>query len=144
MKKVICIILILCISPVICLAEVDLSGMTYKELVSLRDQINLAIWNSQEWQEVTVPQGEWEVGKDIPAGTWTVHCAVAHYGMVRITNGGSYKESEVLTSPDYKNYKKGVDVSEYSFTVEDGDVIIITDCDMVFTPYAGKPDLGFK
>ena len=34
---------------------VDLSGMSFDELVALRDQLNLAIWNSQEWQEVTVP-----------------------------------------------------------------------------------------
>ncbi|MBO7251285.1 MAG: hypothetical protein J6V25_01535 [Oscillospiraceae bacterium] len=54
---------------------IDLSDMTYNELVALKDQINLAIWNSQEWQEVTVPQGVWKVGEDIPAGHWTVICA---------------------------------------------------------------------
>ena len=54
---------------------VDLSGMSYDELVALRDQINLAIWNSQEWQEVTVPEGIWIVGEDIPAGHWSIRVA---------------------------------------------------------------------
>lgn len=54
---------------------VDLSGLSFDELVALRDQINLAIWNSQEWQEVTVPAGIWQVGKDIPAGHWSIRVA---------------------------------------------------------------------
>ena len=57
------------------LAEgIDLSGMSYDELVALKDRINLAMWQSDEWQEVTVPQGVWKVGEDIPAGHWTVKC----------------------------------------------------------------------
>ncbi len=38
--------------------DIDLSHMSFEDLVTLKDQINLAIWNSKEWQEVTVPQGE--------------------------------------------------------------------------------------
>ena len=52
--------------------KIDLSGLTYNELVELKDQINLAIWECDEWQEVEVPQGIWKVGEDIPAGHWTI------------------------------------------------------------------------
>lgn len=154
MKKLVCLILALFMFPMIAFAEVDLSGMSYDELVALKDKINLAIWNSKEWQEVTVPQGTWEVGKDIPAGSWTVRCAIAYFGMISIGEkldesgtGIDYHSrigSEVITSPDYKLYQKGKDVPEYSFTVKDGDYIVIMECDMTFTPYTGKPDLGFK
>ncbi len=55
--------------------EVDLSGMSYEELVVLKDRINLAMWECDEWQEVTVPEGVWTVGEDIPAGHWTIRAA---------------------------------------------------------------------
>ena len=37
-------------------------------------------------------------------------------------------------------------LTEYTFTVKDGDYIVINDAynKAVFTPYAGKPSLGFK
>ena len=76
MKKLITVILILAlILPVAALADLpDLSGLSFNELVQLRDQLNLAIWNSQEWQ-VTVPIGVWKVGEDIPVGKWTIRAA---------------------------------------------------------------------
>ena len=52
--------------------SIDLSSMSYDELVALREQLNLAIWNCQEWQEVTVPEGTYIIGKDIPAGHWSI------------------------------------------------------------------------
>ena len=152
MKKFIIITLVLLIIIPTAIGEFDLSGMSYKELVELKDKINIAIWNSQEWQEVTVPQGMWRVGEDIPAGSWTVHCAIDYYGMITIGDEldgkligySSRRESQIVTSPNFKYFEKGKDVSEYSFTVRNGDYISIDVCDMVFTPYTGKPDLGFK
>ena len=38
--------LVLALAPA-AFADVDLSGMTFDELVALRDQIDLAIWSSQ-------------------------------------------------------------------------------------------------
>ena len=52
----VCILMMLSISTVV-FADIDLSGMNYDELVALKDQINRAIWNSDDWQEVEVPQG---------------------------------------------------------------------------------------
>lgn len=162
MKKLICIILVICLFPVICFAETDLSSLTYDELVALKDQINLAIWNSKEWQEVTVPQGIWEVGKDIPAGTWTVRCADVNrsdylmnechisVGKTKPESGTYFsysdrKEDQEIYNPKHERYEKG-ELTEYTFTLIDGDIVIIqpTYAPAVFTPYAGKPDLGFK
>lgn len=73
MKKLMCITLILCVLPVIAIADVDLSSMTYDELLALRDQLNIEIFSRPEWKEVTVPGGQWSVGKDIPAGAYSLH-----------------------------------------------------------------------
>ena len=69
MKKVITILITLALIlslSVSALADFDLSGLSFEELVALKDQINLAIWNSEKWQEVEVPHGVWLVGEDIP------------------------------------------------------------------------------
>ena len=50
----------------------DVSSLSFSDLIKLQEEINLALWNSDEWQEVTVPAGLYQVGRDIPAGTWVV------------------------------------------------------------------------
>ena len=62
---------------------IDLDTITYDEAVALKDQLNLAIWNSAEWQEVTVPQGIYEVGVDIPAGHWTIVAAKGARSLIK-------------------------------------------------------------
>lgn len=132
---------------------VDLSGMSYDELVALRDQLNLAIWNSQEWQEVTVPEGIWIVGQDIPAGHWSVRVAAEHdYFYIsyfdilneiekRPGNGARLVQQDIA-SPGYSAFGET--------TPESTDVILeegwYFKCGgtVIFTPYAGKPDLGFQ
>ena len=156
MKKLLTIILILALAvPAAAFADLpDISNLSYDELVQLKDSINLAMWNSQEWQEVTVPQGLWIVGKDIPAGTWTVKCAIE--GLSSVAFGDTlnetgtdvkysqYYHSEIVVSPDYKRFEKDKDIAEYTFTVKDGDYIQIKNASVIFTPNTGKPSLGFK
>lgn len=135
-------------------AEVDLSGMSYAELVSLKNQINLAMWQCQEWQEVTVPQGVWEVGVDIPVGHWTISpvdgaWGSVYYGSVLADNGKSLsyskdKISAILVNPSSRIYKAGQDATQIDIDAKAGAYIIVDDGDVVFTPYSGKPSLGFK
>lgn len=142
-------------------ASVDLSGMSYDELVELKDQINLAIWNSEEWQEVEVPQGIWHVGEDIPAGKWTVKCApyTSSYMMKEadISWGESLNDAgtgiswngrhddAIIYNPDHEDYKEG-SITQCTIDVLEGDYIIISDYynSVIFMPYSGKPSLGFK
>ena len=143
------------------LAEVDLTGMTFEELVALKDQINLAIWNSEEWQEITVPQGRWIVGEDIPAGKWTVKCADINrdeYDMRQtyilwsnaLESDGDISYAgrhgvERIYNPDHRTYEQG-SITECVFEFKDGDYVIVDNrhAPAVFTPYAGKQSLGFK
>ena len=166
MKKLLCFVIAISVALSctlgLCEETIDLSGLNYDELVALKDRINLAIWNSEDWQEVIVPQGVWKVGEDIPAGTWTVRCldigrddwrmreCDLSWGEQLASNGQSieYKgryDSARIFNVNSEQYYEGA-ITEYTFTVEDGDYIVI-DNDYnkaVFTPYAGKPSLGFK
>ena len=159
MKRILCLlsVLVFTLAPV-ALADdsIDLSGMTYAELIALKNKINFAIWNSQEWQEVTVPQGVWKVGEDIPAGHWTVICADGwrnteiNWGEKLSENGesiywsGRYSVYNTIYNPYHSWYEIGDGITEYSFEVRNGDYIVVKDGSCVFMPYVGKPNLGFK
>lgn len=156
MKKLITICitlaLVLALAPA-AFADVDLSGMTFDELVALREQIDLAIWSSQEWQEVEVPQGLYIIGTDIPAGKWTIRAApggqtTAHVGKQLNEDGTDIKfasgSSQLIRSADWFAFDPVKDVQSWDVELKDGYYISFTYGPAVFTPYAGKPALGFK
>ena len=62
---------VLLLLPSVCFA-VDLSGMSFDELIDLRSQLEKEILSRPEWKEVTVPAGRWIVGQDIPEGTYCI------------------------------------------------------------------------
>lgn len=155
MKKLILLVLalMLCASA---LAEVDLSGLTFDELVDLRDRAQRAMWDCEEWQEVTVPQGIWRVGEDIPFGHWTVTPAMnTTYGFTNITycgaldetgsrpkvpGGGFYYAGNIsIDTPEHDGYMHSLELN-----LQNEGYLIIEYGDVIFTPYAGHPDLGFK
>ena len=72
MKKLLCAVLILCLVPMISLAEIDLSGLSTEELMDLNKAVIMEIFSRDDFQLVTVPAGTYKVGEDIPAGTYTV------------------------------------------------------------------------
>lgn len=133
-------------------AQVDLSGMSLEELVELKDQVDMAIWQSAEWQEVEVPQGVWEVGRDIPAGKWTISCNAGEFAMILVGNqledGGAKvkaypnKASATIYNPGGKYFQAG---RQTALTVEltDGDYVEISVSTAIFSPYSGKA-LAFR
>lgn len=54
------------------LADVDLAGMSYDELVELQRAAAKEIMSRPEWKEVEVPAGQYTIGVDIPAGVYSV------------------------------------------------------------------------
>ena len=75
MKKVVAILIVLCMMYTVVLAETDLSAMSFDELVSLSRKVSAEIMSRPEWKEVEVPVGVWTVGVDIPAGVYSVRPA---------------------------------------------------------------------
>lgn len=159
MKRLFCALLAaaLFLTPVALAARqtIDLEAMSYDELVALKDRVLLAMWASEDWQEVTVPQGIYTIGEDIPAGHWTITPVPGAYSFVKwgdlleesgkdlSYNGGLYI-SESITSETYPYFEKGKDKSQCDFKLKDGQYLMIDSGDVIFTPYTGKPDLGFK
>lgn len=158
MKKAFCLLLIaLLLIPTAFAENIDLSGLSLVELAELRQRVQLAMMETDEWQEVTVPQGVYVVGKDIPAGTWTVKSMFGAESHLRFAWGDKLDEAGqhityvgtkradivAIYNTKARNYKDG-DLLEYTFTCQEGDYIVIEYTNAIFTPYHGKPDLGFK
>ena len=156
MKRIISVLLVLVFLPVLSFADLpDISGLSYDELVALKDQINLAMWNSETWQEVKVPIGVWVVGEDIPLGHWSMSLpADSTRKWVSLTYCDLLNEAgtdagnqfyckiysyNTIGSPDNENYPQKIDID-----LKPGTYIIIEHGPVLFTPYSGKPDLGFK
>jgi len=155
MKKVITIVLTLALIlslPVCAFAEIDLSGLSYDELVELKDRINKAIWESDTWEEVEVPYGIWIVGEDIPAGKWTITagdgCSLNVKAGTKLNATGTelddYDESWWLRSKTHRSYDAASDMDSVTVDMSDGLILYISEGSVIFTPYSGKPSLGFK
>jgi len=154
MKRLICTLIVILLIVSSAMAEIDLSAMSYEELVALKDHVQLAIWQSKEWQEVEVPKGVYAVGKDIPAGKWTILAAdgskcyikwgdVLDPSGVDVSWNGKISVSEVLYSPSYRYFQKD-DPTQVSWDLKSGDYFIVESGISVFTPFSGAPSLGFK
>ena len=144
MKKVISFVLCLTLCCSVALAEVDLSGMSFDELVALKDQLNLAIWKSQEWQEVTVPAGLYQIGRDIPAGRWVIKPAEGFTARVsygaRLTKDkmdfdGMYSYEQITSPKD--SYSRYNNIESVTLDLQDGYYIMIQDSKVVFEPFSG-------
>ena len=146
------LILVLILSAAASADAPDLSGLSYDELIQLRDKINIAIWNSQEWQEVIVPAGTWKIGEDIPVGHWSIsmvghglttvwYCEQVDEVGAPVCWGAKYTHKEVA-SEDFHAFNETYN-NVIDFDAKEGWYFIF-DKAVKFTPYAGKPDFGFN
>lgn len=149
MKKLVCIILVIILIPTLAIADIDLSSLSYDELISLINGAQLEIMKSDKWQEVEVPPGTYVVGKDIPAGQWTI--AVHDSGYVDFEIGTAIKSNGEIDYmsclDDYKHitligkssflYTEG-NTTSYSLELLNNWYVVITTGSIIFTPYKGN------
>lgn len=150
MKKFVGLVLALILICSFAVAEVDLTGMTFDELVELRQKVDAAIFASDGWQEVSVPAGIYKIGEDIPAGKWVVTPAKGSTAFIDLgksidDNGmeiadGFYNETITSESDSYAAYNN---VREVTLDLQDGTYIEIDNSNVIFTPFNGH-NLGFK
>ena len=154
MKRFVCLLFVFVFVPLFAFADLpDISSLSYDELVQLKDQLNLAIWNSQEWQEVTVPPGTWKIGEDIPAGHWTIKPGISHgyfyvwyfeqpnefnQPFARLTK----HTNQAIATEDWHAFDEEY-IHEVDFDMIDG-WYFYNEKTVIFTPYSGKPSFGFK
>ena len=138
---IVCLMLLI---PAFAFAEVDLTGMSYDDLVSLSKQVGMAIMQSDEFDSVTVPMGIWEVGVDIPEGTWIITPAKS---MCMVVYGSALDES----GNDMNMFERGnaysdLDNASESWRVKatKGNYFMVKYNNAVFTSDTGSTGLGFK
>lgn len=147
-------IIILLFNTAFASTDIDLSGMSLNELIELKNKINLAMFETDGWEEVIVPEGVYVIGEDIPEGKWTVHAAPKHEaGLVhgscldnngRVRNSNEHSFFKMVTDEEYKKYDKYYDFESVNVDLVDGFFLEVFGSSVIFTPYEGKTDLGFK
>ncbi len=146
MKKLVCILLMGVIFVFFSSAfatEIDLSGMTYAELIDLQAKIQRAIMETEEWQEVNVPAGLYRVGVDIPAGKWNVSM-INKWARIKIGTKLESNQNEVSSkSPDYYTVQINKDVPSQVISFIDGQYVEIYNAGVIFTTPTGS-SLTFK
>ena len=155
MKKLVCILLLLCFTLSFAIAEnIDLSNMTIEELALLRDRCQMEIMKSDKWQNVKVPVGVYQIGIEIPAGRWTITPIEGDTAMLiwgtKLDESGQgidswntrFYNAQQITSPKDSYYKYN-SVESITWDLKEGQYLIISDCSVYFSPYAGV-DFGFK
>lgn len=157
MKKLIAVALMICLLiPAAVAEDIDLSKLSFDELAMLRNLCQMEMMRRNEWQKVTVPVGVWKIGEDIPAGHWTIAAAkggVYDWGDVTYCDklDKTKKKADRFGSSFYyygqvkvPGTQASVEATTIDLELEEGSYLIIGFCSMVFTPYTGKQNLGFK
>lgn len=150
MKKLLTLFLILVlVIPAAVAEDIDLSALTFDQLVALRARCQMEMMTRDEWQEVTVPAGLWKIGEDIPAGHWVISGDFTVKGLVdtgisygdKLTKDGKvdWMHSTVFQGHTFTKANPSVDI-----VLEEGFYLEVNYGPVIFTPYTGKPDLGFK
>jgi len=155
MKRILCLLLLFVSLPVFALADYpDFSSYSLKELNAILIDLRLHQWKTEEWQEVLVPPGVYEIGVEIPAGHWSIRpdkglgpCYAIYASGIKdqghdvdLSAGEYIMECVCDSSSVYYSgeYKESTD-----FEMEEGHFIRL-DCAMVFTPFIGKPGFSFR
>lgn len=145
MKKLLAVVLALALMVPVALAEgIDLSGLSFDELVALRDRVTVEITKRAEWKEVTVPAGAYEIGVDIPAGYWTITCTEGSGASVEYGKALNEAKTEIANYDyDYIGYLSNfTGVASCSIDMKEGYFLVIDNGSVIFSPYI-RPSLGF-
>ena len=132
MKKFLALILAMILLGGSAAAETpDLSGLTTDELLSVIREAQALLFDQQLVDGVSVPQGTYIIGEDIPAGAYRIE----------ITDGTGYYD--VYDKQDGKLIHSGLTGKSYKvteigkITFEDGNVLKLVNSTFIFYPYTG-------
>lgn len=115
--------------------SIDLSALSLDELIALRQEIDLLIFGSDAYKNVPVPAGDYVIGVDIPAGTYTLEAHGDSYAMITVYADAN---KDIMGMGACHSVGGGETVGKIEF--KDGEVVEIQMGSIVFKTYAG---LGF-
>lgn len=131
MKKILILVIALLLTCSVACAEFDLSSMSYDDLVALSQSVTAEIMGRPEWKEVKVSSGVYEIGKDIPEGSYSIECDNPRHAIIEVRKPG--KSNFVF----YKLISSGEIIGKV--ILEAGNTIEISN-DVIFKP---PVSLGF-
>ena len=133
--------LLLAITPIARAESVDLSTLSYEELITLNTQIQTEIMSRPEFKTVLVPPGAYKVGDEIPAGKWKI---TATEGMCEVYWGKTLDQYGVKIP--YSSRIDDLDdwrsKSSVTWNLVEGTYIVVNRNAVTFTP-ATTVNLGF-
>ena len=150
MKRLLTAILILAmLLPAAALSDLpDISWLSYEELIQLKEQITLAIWDMQEWHDVVVPAGFYVVGEDIPAGHWTIKYSPGEYSLVEYfltTDATGKRPADIMTDYYYEGVCDPTNIMASSYKLKEFDLdlkagyhVVINYGSVIFTQFTGR------
>ena len=115
-------------------ADVDLSSLSYDDLLALKLQVDAEVMARPETKSVSVPIGVYEVGVHIPAGEYT------------LAQDNGYASITVATASDFSDYENIIGTTYIEeagigrFVLEEGQFVNVERGHIVFTTFVG---LGF-
>lgn len=144
MKKLIPVILALLLIPASCFADIDLSGMSYDDLVALSKQVGIAMMEHEDFESVVVPANIWAVGEDIPEGTWVLTSANGDYVSVQYgkTLDSSLNSLAIFGDGNISRSLEGEE--SWRIIAKKGFYFEFTSGEITFTKDKGSSGLGFK
>ena len=129
-------------------ADVDLSALSFADLLSLQKQISIELTTRPEWKEVSVPPGIYDIGVDIPAGEWCIKCSPTSKDVI-VKYGSKLKPTGVEIEPFSISLLEFLysdpDETEKGFinaNLSDNHYLQITNGTVIFTA-PQRPTLGF-
>lgn len=145
MKKLVSILVLVFLVVSSAAAEdIDLSGLSFDQLVQLQSRITMEIMQRDEWQEVTVPAGIYLVGRDIPAGKWNIKSSDPKYSFMMTWSKTLGADKNSLERDDVYNYHAVHNGDTYALELTDGFYLMIDGAvPVIFSPFTGH-SLGFK
>lgn len=120
----------------------DFGSLSFDELLSLRQQLDKALLASDGWKDALIPQGDYIVGKDIPAGEWSISLGsddTSAFGEIKLyPDEQSYLNQPLLNVTKDEVLQPG---NTLTVRLKEGNYIVIQMCPMRIMPYTGAVSL---
>lgn len=148
MKRLIALLLAcLLVVPCAFAEDIDLSSLSFIDLVILKERISQELTTRPEWKSVPVPPGLYQVGVDIPAGDWCLKCADSS-NVVNVTCGTKLNDTRTDVDGGFQFYgliykeDDGSNTTQINAVLYDGLYIRVQFGSVLFTT-PEKVTLGF-
>lgn len=148
MKKlfVLVLALVLLCPSALALKNESLDDISFDDLVQYRKYFDMYLMDRPEFKQVTIPEGIYKIGVDIPAGDWNVIPVSGEQALFDYFE----KLDQYGNAPDKDSYYMwdrivnipGYEVKSMHYDLKDGMYVRISMAPVIFSKYTG-PSFSF-